>query len=270
MKNHSTAFTISLIIAPLAAITAAGGLLINGLYRDNAFVTTAWLANDTITLLVAVPLMVLSLWFVGKGSTRWQLVWMGMLAYMAYNYAFYLFGAAFNPFFVLYAALVALSVSALITGLGSLPVSVMAGQFSAKTPVKVLSIYIAFIALMLFMAEMSMIVNYLVTGALPETIKLTGHPTSVVFALDLSVVIPLSLVAAILLWKRHPWGYVTGMIMMLKGFTYGLVLTVGTIWLALSPAFGKWDPLLPFYVVLIIGGLTGNLILLKNYSCSKN
>lgn len=41
----------------LASIATAGGWLISGLYRDNAFVTTAWLANDTITLLVAVPFL---------------------------------------------------------------------------------------------------------------------------------------------------------------------------------------------------------------------
>ncbi len=52
----STPYTLSIIIAILATIASAGGLLLNGLYRDNAFVTTTWLGNDAITLFLAVPI----------------------------------------------------------------------------------------------------------------------------------------------------------------------------------------------------------------------
>jgi len=45
---------LSVIIAALAAFAAAGGLLSNGPYRDNSFVTAAWRGNDLVTIVVAL------------------------------------------------------------------------------------------------------------------------------------------------------------------------------------------------------------------------
>ena len=97
-----------MFIAILAALTSIGGLLRPDLYRDNLFVKTTWLGNDAVTLFIAVPILIAALVYSAKGSSKGQLIWMGMLDYMLYNYAFYLFGAAFNVFFLLYAALLAL------------------------------------------------------------------------------------------------------------------------------------------------------------------
>jgi len=262
--NLKPAFTLSIIVAILAAVASVGGLLISNLYQDNDFVKLAWFANDLITAMVAVPLLIASLWFVKKGSLHGQLVWMGMLGYMAYNFAFYLFGAAFNAFFLVYVALFSVSVAALILGLSNLDVNYIAQRFSPQSPVKVIGIYLMVIAMMLLLMETGMISNYLLTGNLPATIQQTGHPTSVVFALDLSIVVPVSVVTGILLWKRRTWGYVMGMMMLLKGFTYGLVLCIGTVVLAKSPAYGQWDPTSPFYVVIASVGFTGCWVMLKN------
>lgn len=268
--NLKPAFTLSVIVSILAIVASVGGLIIPDLYRDNEFVKSAWFTNDLITLIVAIPLLITSLLFAFKGSVRWQLVWMGMLGYMVYNFAFYLFGAAFNNLFLVYVALFSSSIAALILGLSNLDINYIALRFSPKTPVKVISIYIMLIAIMLFFVEMGMIYNYFQTGILPETIKLTGHPTSIVFALDLSIVVPVSVVTAILLWKRNTWGYILGMIMLLKGFTYGLVLSIGTALLAYSPAFGKWDPLMPFYLVLVFGGFICCWVMLKNLASASS
>jgi hypothetical protein len=108
----NTAVYLSVAIAVLAAAASAGGLLLPGLYRDNAFVQTTWLGNDAVTLFLAVPILVTALVFARRGSLRAQLIWLGALDYMLYNYAFYLFGAAFNAFFLIYAALLGLSIFA--------------------------------------------------------------------------------------------------------------------------------------------------------------
>jgi hypothetical protein len=92
-----TSWSISVLIAVLAALASLGGLLLPGLYRDNAFITTTWLGNDAVTLLLAVPLLAAALFFSAGGSRKAQLVWMGALDFMLYNYAFYLFGAAWKP-----------------------------------------------------------------------------------------------------------------------------------------------------------------------------
>ncbi len=86
-----TAYILSVFIAILAALTSIGGLLRPDLYRDNPFVKTTWLGNDAVTLFIAIPILVAALVYSARGSAKGQLIWMGMLDYMLYNYAFYIF-----------------------------------------------------------------------------------------------------------------------------------------------------------------------------------
>ena len=269
MKNKSCILLISIIVTFLAATAADGGLWINNLYHDNAFVKSAWFANDFITLFVVVPLLIVSIYLFLVGSQRWFLVLIGLMGYVFYNFAFYLFGASFNMFFLIYAALVSISAIALILQFLNCDVSSISNKFNERTPVKWISIYLFFISLMLAIVEGRMIVAYLISGTIPDTIKLTGLSTSMVFALDFTIVIPFSILAAILLWQRSSWGYILGIIMLVKGFTYGLVLCVGTVLLAYSDAYGKWDSLMPLYIVLAVGGLLGCWLLLKNFKDLK-
>ena len=265
MQLSKSSFILSIIIALLATIASAGGLCINNLYNDNAFVKLAWRANDIITLFVIVPLLVTAIRLSHKGFKRWLMVWMGLMGYVFYNFAFYLFGAAFNIFFLLYAALVSLSAMTFILQLSYSDVSNFSSKFAVKTPVKWVSIYLRLISVMLFSLELFMIIPFLISGIIPETVKLTGHHTSEIFALDFSIVIPISIIAAILLWQRRSWGFIVSIMMLVKGFTYGLVLCVGTALLAYSGSYGKWDPLMPLYITLAVGGILGCWLLLKNF-----
>jgi hypothetical protein len=270
---NKSAFILSYIVSFLAIIACCGGLFIKNLYQDNAFVKLAWFTNDVITLFLIVPILFTSIFYAKKGNVRWLLILLGLLGYFFYNFAFYLFGATFNVFFLIYAALVSTSVFAIVIFISHSNLENIAVKFSEKTPVKWISVYLFLVTLMLFLVELSMIFPFLISNKLPKTIIQTGNITSIVFALDFTIVIPVSITASILLWQRNSWGFVLGIIMLLKGFFYGLVLSFGTIGLANSNAFGKWDPLLPLYVSIAVGGLLGCWLLLKNFKeirTSKN
>lgn len=256
MEKLNTAYRLSIAVAILAAVAAAGGLLLPGLYRDNDFIKSAWFGNDLVTLLVAVPLLGAALYFSQKGSLRAQLVWMGALAYMIYNYAFYLFGAAFNKFFLVYVALFALSFYALVLGLSNLDIEGIKKRFDAKLRVQWISVYLFLISIPLIIVEGGQCLNFILTDKLPEV-------PALIFALDLAVVVPNTALAGVLLWQRRAWGYVLGAMMLVKGLTYGLVLMTGTSLIALTGA-GAWDPLMPFYTFVTVGAFTCLFIFLKN------
>jgi hypothetical protein len=265
MKRSPYTILLSIIVTLLVATAATGGLLINNLYHDNAFVKLAWYANDLITLFVIVPSLVIAIYYTHKNSERWLMLLMGLLGYVFYNFAFYLFGAVFNIFFLIYSVIVSTSAITLILLIFNCDISNIANKFSENTPVKSVSIYLFLITVMLLGLELSMIIPFLLSGNIPTTIILTGLSTSVVFALDFSIVIPVSLIAAVLLWQRRSWGFVLAIIMLVKGVTYGLVLCVGTALLAYSNTYGKWDPLMPLYFVLFIAGMLGCWLLLKHF-----
>jgi hypothetical protein len=210
-------------------LASAGGLFIKGLYRDNAFVTTTWLGNDAVTLFLAVPILILSLIYAMRGSQKARLVWFGMLAYMLYNYAFYLFGSAFNAFFLIYVSLLGLSIFALIFGLVDLDANKVHQQFTNRTPVKWIGGYFIFVASGLGVVYLIQSIGFMVTGRLPAIVTLSGNPTNIVFALDLTLLVPWLMIGALWLMKRQPWGYVIAGILSVKGPLYTLVLSVNSL-----------------------------------------
>ena len=256
-------YILSSIIAILATLASAGGLFLDDLYRDNPFVTSLWGGNDLVTLVVAVPMLVAALILSMRGSHRAQLVWLAMLNYMLYNYAFYLFGAAFNWFFLIYVALFTLSMFALIFGLVNIDVNRIGQEFRGRTPVKLISSYMLFVAIGLSIVYITQSLGFVATGQLPEIVVKTGHPTSVVFALDLSLLVPVFILGAIWLWKRRPWGYVLATMSMVKGTTYTLMLTVVSLWGANAGVPGASGEL-PLWLFLTITGLVASLLLLGN------
>ena len=54
-------YIISGIIGILAIAESVGGLLLDNLYQDNPLVVSGWYGNDLVTLLVALPLLFVSL-----------------------------------------------------------------------------------------------------------------------------------------------------------------------------------------------------------------
>jgi len=202
-QRPDAAFALSAVVAALAAAAAAAGLAVDGLYRDNAFVSAGWRGNDWVTLVVAVPALAGAARLARRGDPRAQLVWLGALDAVLYNFAFYLFGSALNRLFVVYAAIVALALAA-------------AG-------------FALFVAAGLGVAELAQVLGFAVGGGLPVVVERTGHPTHVVAALDLTLVVPYLALGGVLLWRRRPWGVVVAAVLLVKGAIYMLALVATTL-----------------------------------------
>lgn len=241
-------------IVLLAATATLGGIIMPSLYRDDDLIRTAWLANDIITFLLA-PLLLITLHQSKKGRRYARLLWLGLLAYIFYNYMFYLFGATFNAFFLIYVAIFICSFYALLLGLYSLDFEALQ-HIRFKSHYRMATVVFLFlVALPLAAVELREVANFLLKGREPEIPVL-------VLTLDLTFIIPNTILSAILLLRNNAWGIVLAVIMLVKSFTYGLVLIAGTILIAVLEV-GKWDPLLPFYVFVCAGGLILLVPLLK-------
>jgi len=238
-----------LLLIVLALTASIGGLFWEGLYRDSEKIQAAWFVNDLVTLIVVLPLMLGAWWQARQQRFTAGLLLNGLLVYLFYNYAFYLFGALFNAFFLLYVLLVAGSFYALALRLVNMDWMMLRQRTQRLPKVGWVSAFMVFIALPLLLAEGGMVLQATLSGKVPET-------PSVIFALDLTVVVPASLLAGILLWRRDTWGYLLAVLMSVKAFTYGIVLTVMTVYIPYALG-GEMDPLLPFYLfVMLAGGLS--------------
>jgi hypothetical protein len=262
----NTAFFLSGLVAILAIIASAAGLFAN-VYRDNAMVTAAYRGNDLITLSVVAPLLLVALMYSRRGSARWLLIWVGSVAYMLYNYIFYVYGAAFNPIFLLYVLLVGVSLWALILSMPRLDAAAISRQFSSRTPVRWIAGFMLLIPVIIGGVELMQIASYFADGKVPQAIAQTGHPTGVIYATDLAFLMPAIVVGAVLLWQRKPWGYVLGTIVMLKGVTYPLALVAMVVFSLLANT--GYDELLPVYIFFLVGSVIALGLLLRNLQPGK-
>jgi hypothetical protein len=244
MKTLQTVIRISIIIAILSLVTAGLGvfwqgqgepipfttmrgetvsLYGRGLYRfDTVSIAAQGIAQDAVTLLLGIPLLITGIVLARKGSLRGQLLLTGTLGYFLYTYTSYVFLAAFNQLFLLYVALFSLALFAFILAMIKMKPEVIVSQFSDKFPLRGVAIFMMILAGFLAMSWLGRIVPATIAGTPP--IGLESYTTLVIQGLDLGIIVPVSALTAILLWRSRPWGYALAAVVLVKGLTMGAAL----------------------------------------------
>jgi hypothetical protein len=250
--------TIGLLVVMVAQ--AALGLILRGQYRDVEWIQAAWFGNDWVTLLVVAPALAAAFVHARRGSARAQLVWLGGLGYAAYNYAYYLLGAALNAFFPLYVAALVLSSVALIRALPRVDLADLAARLDPRGPLRLIAAYLAFVGSGLGCVWLGMWAAYVFAGRPtpiePEAFKLVA-------ALDLAIMVPLLLFGAALLWRQDPWGPVVAAIASIQGALYLLVLAVNS-WVAIRRGLAEAPGELPVWGTLTVCTTAAAALLLTN------
>ena len=244
--------TFVLLVLAVGVLTGGAslvGLLADGLYRDNALVTAGWLGNDLVTLFVATPLLIVSAGRARHGSVRALLVSLGLLAYSGYNYAFYVFGAAFNALFLVYVAILAVSTVGLIAGLASSELRDVVAGVRVDRPARRVGATVAAIAGALGTFWLVSSGMSVVSGSVPVMVTATGHPTNVTGALDLWLVVTFGLWGGTWLALGRAWGFVISAIWTVKGAVYMTALSAASVAAARGGAteslaqLGLWVPI---------------------------
>ena len=213
----------------MATVSAVGVFATDWLYRDNALVTATFRGQDMVTLAVAVPLLLLGLVWEMRGSLRGRVLWLGMLFYAMYGYLFYAVAAAFNQFFLLYVATFGLPLYALLFSVPRLDLTRLGAAMGGNAARRVALIYTSVVAVGLGLLWVGISLSYLVTDDVPQPIVDSGHPTGVVFAIDLVFIVPPMLLAALWLVRRESLGWVLSGVMSVGGSVYTLTLAVASV-----------------------------------------
>lgn len=239
MKTSRTLLVLVALIAGLALVAAGAGVLWQGsgspypfttlrgetvmmhgrgLYRYETVSGAAQvIAGDVVTLCLGIPLLAVSAWLYRRGSLRGALLLAGTLGYFLYTYASMAFLAAFNPLFLVYVALFSLSLFAFILSLMSIDVAALPGRFSARLPRRGIAGVLFAIGGFLLLAWLGRVMPAILTGTPP--FGLESYTTLVIQALDLGLIVPLTILAGVLLVRRRPFGYLLAAVALLKGLT---------------------------------------------------
>ena len=233
------------------------GLLWSGAYRDSPRIQAAWLGNDLVTLVVALPLLLVGLVFAKRGETSGRLLVAGVLSYVVYNSAFYLLGATLNIFFPLYAVIFVIGILAFVSMHRTLDSRSVARAFPPDTPARLLGAELFLIGAALCGTWLAMWAAHVFKGV-PTPVQ--PDKFRLVAALDLTCVVPALTIGGGLLWRRKALGYVIAPIGSLFAALYLLVLSAGSavvIGEGLAQAPGELPIWLGLFVVMV--GIAGTL-----------
>jgi len=215
-------------VIAMAVVAAGGAFGSDWPYRDNPLIRATFRGQDLITVFVAVPLLVAGLVLELRGSTRGRVLWLAMLFNALYSYLFYAVGAAFNAFFLLYVAIVGFALYALLSSVPRLrfdTASVIMGRTARVAGIA----YLLLVATGLGVLWTGISVGYLFTGVVPAPIVASGHPTGVVFAIDLLFIVPPMVIGAVGLIRRQAFGSVVAVAMCISGTVYTLSLAAASM-----------------------------------------
>jgi len=239
-------------LAVLLLICSIVGLLFgaDGFYAANPETLPQILGQDLITLVLGVPLLLGCVKLTQKGSLKGVLLWTGLLFYFAYSYYFYVVGVRFNTLFLVYIAIVALSLYGLLALLIQLQGIALQDYLSQKTPTRLIAAFLLAMAGLFTALWIGVTLSHLFAQSALSPVE--RH----VIGLDGMVLLPLMFIGGWLLWCNRPWGYLLAAILLTKLAALGFTLLVNTGLLMVWQQSVNWFQTLLFTVIMV-GALMG-------------
>lgn len=200
-----------------------------GLYKyDTPIGATGFTAADVITLVLAIPILVISFFMVRRGSRKGGLLLTGALAYFLYNYTSMGFGAAYNNLFLVYTLIFSASLFGLIVALLSFDLKTLPSHFGRDLPRNGIGIFliVSGIIVSLIWLVLSIVPALLVSKAPPEAYYYTTFLTGII---DIGMVAPALILAGVLIRRGAPLGYLLASTMLIFTCILGANLTAGGI-----------------------------------------
>lgn len=279
--NHRAALSwLVPVIGVLACIAASAGLFYQGggqpyaitsfrgeavqisgqgLYRWDTVSSAAQMrANDIVTLVLGLPLLAIALWLALRGSLRGRLLLTGTLGYFLYTYMSMSVGTAYNPLFLAYVALWSLSLFAFILCMLGFDLRTLPQRFAPSLPRRSIAGVLFAAGAFLLLAWLARIAPTLLSGQVPP---LENTTTLFIQALDLALIVPLAILAAILLLWRSAWGYLLASVAVLKFVTMGAAVSMMGLSMALSGVAPSPVELVIFPVITVVNAVLAVLLL---------
>lgn len=261
-----TSWILTALVTALAAGAATTGLLVPGVYPGKAGTDAMLRGYDLLTLVVVVPALVLVLLAQRRPGRHApaRLLTISLLAYLAYTYAYYLLGAGFTVLLLLHAAVFSGALVALVLTLSAVDATETANAFSPQARVRPAAAVLALLAVALGGMWVYWSLHQAVTGDVPPGSALVESDTVVHLGivLDLTLLVPLYAAAALLLWRRAPWGFVLGAVALVAGLLHQLSYVVALLAQSTAGVSGAvaFDPGEPA-IILLYAGAAASLLL---------
>ncbi len=194
---------LSIIAALLAVAGNIIALSVPGIYASltPVFFPQA-IAQDIASLVLVSPVWLILATFALRGSLRAYLLWLGVLTFTVYNYFIYTFSVPFGPLFLLWVAVLGLSLYALIGSVATANHESVKSSFTSQRAVTVVAWFLFVVAILFGLLWLSEDIPALLSGKTPQSVIDMALPTNPVHILDLAFFLPAVIITGGLLLKR--------------------------------------------------------------------
>jgi hypothetical protein len=230
-RDITLTYLISGIIAMIMCVVSIVGILFgNNIYPASQ--VSSNIGTDALNLVVALPVLLTSMWLSRRGSLIGLLIWPGALFYILYVYTFYILGVPFNLLFLPYIVLVTLSVYTMIGLVASIDGEAVRQRLAGNVPERITAGMFLLISILFLVVDVVLIVNALTSHA---PVSSTSYASWVT---DFTVQLAALLIAGVLLWRREALGYVAAPGLLFQGAVlnagFALVLVIQALFTASS------------------------------------
>jgi hypothetical protein len=202
-----------------------------GLYhKDSVSGAAQARAQDIVTLTVGIPVLFAALILSNKNSLRGKLLLTGTVGYFLYTYVSYSFLAMYNKFFLVYVALMSLSLFCFLINITSAEFKNLEKRFKEKFPRRYIGVSVIIIGTILCLMWLGMIVP----SINEHPAHLEHYTTMVIQALDLGLIVPAAILSGVLLIKNKSAGYLLAPIIIIKGAALLMAIVMMIIFMLLS------------------------------------
>jgi hypothetical protein len=225
------AHVASLVVAALMAIASVTGLLYQTIIYPSDELLQAFVPNDVVNLFIGLPILLGSMWLARHGDLSGILFWPGALFYVFYTYLVYVFCMPLNVAFLLHLALATLSAYTTIGLVASIDGKAVQRRLTGAVPGRAGGSVLACLGILFYVRVIGIMVNALIGQTPVAAEELALHISDFMIA-------PAWVIGGVLLWRRQPLGYVTGLGLLLQAS----MLFIGLIFILIARPFMTGSP----------------------------
>jgi hypothetical protein len=237
----------------------------NGLYEhESYFKAPINKGTDAVILFLIVPLFAVLTFYYPNGRLRIKLLHAGILSVLLYYSTLQAFELAFNPLYLVYLFMFSSALFAFILSLRQIRLEKIAKAVRPGIPHRLISIFLVLAGLSVFVWLLE-IIAALQEGRLPEHVG--AGVTLPTYAIDIGLIAPSAFLAAWLVARRKPQGYVLAVILLTLNAAIGLIVLSQTLFQYSYGVILSMEEFIPFvsvFVILSLVAMVLDVMILKN------
>jgi hypothetical protein len=204
-----TVSVLSGLLLVASTVACVSALAMPDLIHGPAVMVGSMRGTAGVMLVLAIPMLLIAMGTMGEGRLPAAVGWIAGLVFLTYQAWMFLFAVPFNGLFLVYVAMLAFGFWAILALLSRLaPARLVAAP--PRMPVRLLAGWMVASSAAFYALWLRNVVPASFDSDAPAFLDGTGMVTATNYVLDMAFFLPLTLVAAVALWRRTAWGVVVG------------------------------------------------------------